>query len=151
MMRSSGKLVFAIEAVLDIAYHAGDQPVQSAEITRRLGIPPRYLEPVLQNLVRAGLLAGTRGPRGGYRLARERRRITVADIVRTVHGAEPTTAGGDWTPSSDLGRRVVEPFWSTLHDEYMGRLEATTIDELCRRAQDKGIARDFGTITDFSI
>ena len=65
MLRLSKKLMFAIEAVLDIAYNAGAQPVQSREINSRQGIPRRYLEPVLQQLVRAGILEGVRGPRGG--------------------------------------------------------------------------------------
>ncbi len=84
MLRLSRKTLFAIEAVLDIAYHAGAQPVQSREITRRQGIPRRYLEQALQNLVRGGVLVGVRGPRGGYRLARERRRISVGEIIRAV-------------------------------------------------------------------
>ena len=67
MFRLSKKLLFAIEAVVDIAYNAGGTPVQSSEITRRQGIPRRYLEQVLQHLVRAGILSGVRGPRGGYR------------------------------------------------------------------------------------
>ena len=53
MLRLSKKMLFAIEAVLDIAYNAGALPVQSGEITRRQGIPRRYLEQVLQQLVRA--------------------------------------------------------------------------------------------------
>ena len=83
--------MFAIEAVLDIAYNSGAQPVQSREINSRQGIPRRYLEPVLQELVRHGVLVGIRGPSGGYRLARERRRVSIGDIVRTVRGLE--TAG----------------------------------------------------------
>ncbi|MFQ5765180.1 MAG: RrF2 family transcriptional regulator, partial [Rhodospirillales bacterium] len=88
MLRLSKKMLFAIEAVLDIAYHAGAEPVQSREITRRQGIPRRYLEQALQHLVRQGILVGVRGPRGGYRLARERRRISIGDIVRVVQGME---------------------------------------------------------------
>ena len=65
MLKPSKKLLFAIEAVLDIAYHAGGEPVQSREITRRQGIPRRYLEQTLQHLVRSGILTGVRGPRGG--------------------------------------------------------------------------------------
>ena len=72
-MRLTKKLMFAIEAVLDIAYHASDLPVQSKEIADRQGIPRRYLEQVLQQLVHAEILRGVRGPRGGYRLAKERR------------------------------------------------------------------------------
>jgi len=65
MLRLSKKVLFAIEAVLDIAYHAGAEPVQSREITRRQGIPRRYLEQALQQLVRHDILVGTRGRKGG--------------------------------------------------------------------------------------
>ncbi|MEE8500053.1 MAG: transcriptional regulator, partial [Kiloniellales bacterium] len=43
MLRLSKKLLFAIEAVVDIAYHAGPGPVRSTDISRRQGIPRRYL------------------------------------------------------------------------------------------------------------
>ena len=68
MKSLSKKLVLALGAVIDIAYNAGSQAVQSKEITSRQGIPQRYLEQVMQDLVRAGVLKGVRGPRGGYRL-----------------------------------------------------------------------------------
>jgi len=67
MIRLTKKLLFAIEAVLDIAYNGGQVPVRSSEITEREGIPRRYLEPVLQELVRHKILLGIRGPSGGYR------------------------------------------------------------------------------------
>ena len=86
MFQLPKKVLFAIEAVLDIAYHTGAEPVQSKDITRRQGIPRRYLEQALQQLVRHGILVGVRGPRGGYRLARERRSITIGIIVRVVQG-----------------------------------------------------------------
>ena len=72
MLRPSKKLALALEAVVDVAYHGGAEPVQSQDIARRLVLPRRYLEQVLQQLVRAGVLKGVRGPKGGYRLARER-------------------------------------------------------------------------------
>ena len=82
MFRLSRKTLLALEAVIDIAYNARPEPVQAKEITARQGVPQRYLEQVMQQLVRAGILKGVRGPRGGYRLARERRRISVGDVVR---------------------------------------------------------------------
>ena len=81
MLRLSRKLMFAIEAVVDIAYNAADTPVQSKDIATRQNIPRRYLEQVLQQFVREGVLSGVRGPRGGYRLARERRRVTLGQIT----------------------------------------------------------------------
>lgn len=142
MIRLSKKLLFAIEAVLDIAYNGGGTPVRSLEITEREGIPRRYLEPVLQQLVREGILVGIRGPSGGYRLARDRQRISLGDIVRTVRhletGEDPISA-----PSGGaLGHQVVRPLWLDLQEEAMRRLDALTLEELCTRAQRAGISGD---------
>lgn len=89
MLRPSKKLVLALEAVADIAYHGGAEPVQSQDIARRLCLPRRYLEQVMQQLVRAGILRGVRGPRGGYRLARTPERITLLDVVQAIDGTQP--------------------------------------------------------------
>lgn len=151
MLKLSRKTLFAIEAVLDIAYHAGAGPVQSAEITRRQGIPKRYLERALQELVRAGVLIGVRGPRGGYRLARERRRVSVGEIVRIVRalevaGADIADAGG-----SELGQKVVRPLWNELTADVMARLESVTIEDLCARATQAGVASEGCRNLDFAI
>ena len=135
MIRLSRKTLFAVEAVLDIAYHAGAAPVQSREITRRQGIPRRYLEQVLQQLVRAGVLAGVRGPRGGYQLARERRRISAGEIVRIVRQIETAGDPVDEPAGSPLGHHVVRPLWSELQDEFMARLDAVSLEDLCTRAR----------------
>jgi len=88
MLRTSRKTLLAIEAVLDIALHARPNPVQSKDLNKRQGAPQRYLEQVMQHLVHAQILRGVRGPKGGYTLARERRRITVGEIVRVVDAME---------------------------------------------------------------
>jgi Rrf2 family protein len=144
----SKKLLYAIEAVLDIAYNAGSLPVQSKDITQRQGIPRRYLEQVLQQLVRAGILTGVRGPRGGYLLARERRRITVGEITRVVAMAETEDAS---EPPSDLGRQVVWPMWQGFEAEMMERLSSVTIEELCLRANAEGIRSEAAERLDFII
>ncbi|WP_029012485.1 RrF2 family transcriptional regulator [Niveispirillum irakense] len=151
MLRISKKLMFAIETVLDIAYNAGSAPVQSAEITQRQGIPKRYLEQVLQALVRAGVLAGVRGPKGGYRLAKERRRISVAEIVRVVRSLEQGSDPIEEEVGAELGRQVVRPLWAELQDEVMARLEQTSIEDLCVRAHQAGVASEAASKLDFSI
>jgi Rrf2 family iron-sulfur cluster assembly transcriptional regulator len=151
MIRLSKKLLFAIEAVLDIAYNAGGKPVQAAEITHRQGIPRRYLEQVLQALVRDGILVGQRGPRGGYRLGRERRRISVGDIVRVVRHIETSGDPVTEAPASPLGHRVVRPLWLELQAEVMTRLDRTSIEDLCKRAQTANLAPDITEIHDFTI
>src|SRR5271155_2951392 len=87
MIRLSKKLLFAIEAVLDVAYNGGAAPVRSGEIASRQGIPRRYLEPVLQELVRANVLIGIRGPSGGYRLPPRRPRGRRPRSRRKAPGA----------------------------------------------------------------
>ena len=56
MLKLSRKTLLALEAVIDIAFNARPEPVQAKEITARQGVPQRYLEQVMQQLVRAGIL-----------------------------------------------------------------------------------------------
>ena len=151
MLRPSKKLVLALEAVADIAYHGGAEPVQSQDIARRLNLPRRYLEQVMQQLVRAGILRGVRGPRGGYRLARERRRVSVADVVRVVRGIEEPPSQDELGSASDLGQRVVGPFWAQTEQDLMARLERVTIEDLCRRAEDEGIVAEARNDVDYAL
>lgn len=151
MLRLSKKLLFAIEAVVDIAYNAGPAPVRSSEISRRQGIPRRYLEQVLQQLVHHGILAGQRGPRGGYRLARERRRITVGEIIRVVRQLEGTTDPIAESAGSEIGQEVVRPLWARMQQEMMARFDQMTIEELCDEARRKGIQSEATQVPDFSI
>jgi Rrf2 family iron-sulfur cluster assembly transcriptional regulator len=137
MLRLSRKTLLALEAVIDIAYNARPEPVQAREITARQGVPQRYLEQVMQQLVRAGILKGVRGPRGGYRLARERRRISVGEVIRIATSFD--TDGDDLTGSSELGRRVVMPIIASLQDEVMNKLDQITIEDLCTKARETGL------------
>ncbi|RMH53371.1 MAG: Rrf2 family transcriptional regulator [Alphaproteobacteria bacterium] len=149
MLRLSPKTLLAIEAVLDIAYNARPEPVQARDITRRQGIPARHLEQVFQQLVRNGVLKGVRGPRGGYTLARERRRISVGEIVRLVGALE----GAPDAPASraELGARVVAPLWEEVQGAVLARLDRITIEDLCRRAERAGVTRAVPADPDFSI
>ncbi len=150
MLRLSRKTLLALEAVIDIAFNARPEPVQAKEITARQGVPQRYLEQVMQQLVRAGILKGVRGPRGGYRLAKERRRISVGDIVRAAELAEDEN-GEDATPRSELGLRIVAPFIQALQDEVMARLEAITVEDLCQQARAAGVNAGERNTADFAI
>ena len=151
MLKLSRKTLFAIEAVLDIAYHAGADPVQSREISSRQGIPRRYLEQALQNLVRGGVLVGVRGPRGGYRLARERRRITVGEVMRVVRSTDNEDDPLANQTGSPLGLKVVRPLWMELQSGLLAQLDEITIDDLCERADIAGIIREGRSSLDFSI
>lgn len=144
-------MMFALEAVVDIAYNGRSDPVQSKEITQRQGIPQRYLEQVMQQLVRAGILKGVRGPRGGYLLARERRRITIGEIVQIVSEIETPGDSQLYESSSDLGNKVVKPLLEDLNQEIMRKLETISIQDLCEQATKKGISSEARKNLDFII
>ncbi|MBT6116696.1 MAG: Rrf2 family transcriptional regulator [Rhodospirillaceae bacterium] len=144
------KQIAAIDAVVDIALHGGAGPVQSSEITNRQGIPRRYLEPVLQRLSRGGILVGIRGPAGGYRLARERRRITLGDLLRAMDGDGAGEAAGA-KPRSSPVQSVVGLALGEIEAEFLARLDAITVEALCWRAQGGGRPKTPSATMDFSI
>ena len=150
MLRLSRKTLLALEAVIDIAFNARPEPVQAKEITARQGVPQRYLEQVMQQLVRAGILKGVRGPKGGYRLARERRRISVGDVVRIAEAIEDDEEE-KIRPRSELGLRVVAPLIQNLQDDVMTRLDGISIEDLCQQARAHGVELAGGSGSDFTI
>lgn len=150
MLRLSRKTLLALEAVIDIAFNARPEPVQAKEITARQGVPQRYLEQVMQQLVRAGILKGVRGPKGGYRLARERRRISVGDVVRIAEAIEDAEEE-KVRPRSELGLRIVAPLIQNLQDDVMGRLDGISIEDICQQARAHGVELAGGTGSDFAI
>lgn len=150
MLRLTRKTMLALEAVLDVAYNARPDPVQSKDITARQGIPQRYLEQVMQQLVHHGILKGVRGPKGGYTLARERRRITVGDVVRVVDQLDED-ADREPVSQAELGEKVVAPLWAETRDAVLRRLDEVTMEDLCRRARELGVAHGTKAPPDFTI
>ncbi len=76
---------YALKALLNIAAHDG-LPRQVSAIAQDEAIPRKFLEAIMSDLRRAGLVEGLRGVQGGYRLARPADRISFADVVRATDG-----------------------------------------------------------------
>ena len=133
-MLLSRRSVLAIAAVVDVALHARPMPVAAKALAARHNLPPRHLETVLQTLVRKGILKGVRGPRGGYELARERRRVTVGEIVRAAMADGPEEGVAPLAPSP-LVDDVVEPALGRASQAFLAELDKVTVDDLCRRAE----------------
>lgn len=149
MIKLNRKTLLAVEAVADIAFNARPDPVQAKDLADRQGIPQRYLEQAMQALVRAGVLKGVRGPRGGYTLAKERRRITVGDVVRIVSALEADE--GEDSLSSPIGQEAVAPLWAEQQQSILARLDRITMEALCRDARSRGAARADEATPDFTI
>ncbi|MGD9657413.1 MAG: Rrf2 family transcriptional regulator [Methylocystis sp.] len=138
---------FALMATLDVALHARGRPVSSKQLAARHGLPPRRLETILQALVRAGILKSVRGPAGGYGLARERRRLSVGEIVRVALGAEEDAP--DIAPP--LLSAVLEPVIAEAEESALRRLDDVTLDDLHARALAHGFGERPDASGDFEI
>ncbi len=148
MIGHSKKLFYATEAVMYIAYNAQSAPISSKEIAVKQGLPPRYLEQMMQKLVRIGILRGVRGPRGGYLLARERRRITLADIWQVLSDGEADEMP---TASTTLGGRIMRPVWKQLQEKCLHELRQISIHDLCEQASQQGVKKSSEEKMDFHI
>jgi Rrf2 family transcriptional regulator, iron-sulfur cluster assembly transcription factor len=146
-MPLSRRSVLALAAVVDIAIHARPQPVAAKHLANRLDLPPRHLETLLQTLVRAEILKGVRGPRGGYELARERRRITAAEIVRAIESEED----GEEKIDNAFVETVIQPFVARASKAFLADLDQVTIDDMCRQATETKAVRDENAKPDFTI
>jgi len=128
------KGVLAIAAVIDIALNARGRPVAAKALATRHSLPPRHLEPVLQALVRHGILKGIRGPRGGYELAREQRRITADDILRAA-GTADDDLDGISIAESHLLNKVVMPALEQAEHAFSATLARINVEDLARSAE----------------
>lgn len=85
-MKLSTRGRYGIHAMYDLAAHAGEGPQCIKAIAERQGIPEAYLEQLLGQLRKDGLVNSIRGAQGGYTLARPAREISVGDVLRTLEG-----------------------------------------------------------------
>jgi len=85
-MRISAKADYAARAMCELAAHEGGTPLKAELIAAAQDIPASFLENILADLKRAGLIRSLRGQVGGYRLARPAREITIAQVIRAVEG-----------------------------------------------------------------
>lgn len=136
--------------MFDLAYNGLDQPVQVRVMGERQGIPTRYLEQIFQRLRRARLVAGKRGPGGGYRLARAAAEITLRDVVEAVEGPVGTGPGpGEEPVGSTPGRP--DFLWPELAARFAEVLDDVTLADLCRRAAKEGVPRLSVSVYDYQI
>jgi Rrf2 family transcriptional regulator, iron-sulfur cluster assembly transcription factor len=146
----SRRSILAIAAVVDVALHCAKAPVAAKALAARHKLPARHLETLLQGLVHARILTGVRGPRGGYELARERRRITLGEIVRvamSLSTADPEDLGAH----SVLLARVIDPPVRRAGETFLGNLDAITVEQMCETAENSRVLDDEKVSGDFAI
>lgn len=140
--------LLALDILLDVAFHAGrgESVTGAGDIAERLGAARRGIEPLLQGLARARLLDSVRGPRGGYRLGRAPRDMTLLEVVRcTAEQEVPVPEAGA------LAAAVTLPLWQELDTLVEERLAGLTVHDLLRRAAAQGLRRPVSEPLDFAI
>ncbi len=143
-MRLTTKGRFAVTAVLDLATNQGDGPVSLGEISARQKISLSYLEQLFGKLRRSGLVNSTRGPGGGYMLARPPLEISVAEIIIAVdEPIDATSCGGQENCVEDQ-KCITHDLWESLNEHIFSFLRgvslAKLIDDLERRKSEvKGV------------
>lgn len=129
-MRLTTKGRFAVTAMIDLALRQHNGPVTLAGISQRQKISLSYLEQLFGKLRRHELVESTRGPGGGYTLARPMRDVTVADIIFAVDEPLDATNCGGKENCHDDGPCMTHELWASLNKKMIEFLDAVTLQEL---------------------
>ena len=121
-MRVTARMTYGLDALVDLA--AAGAPVKGEVLAGRHRVSVGFLENILAELRRAGLVQSKRGGQGGYWLARPADEITVADVIRTLDGAGPVESS---MPPDEL-----LPVWHTINEATMIAAGSFTLASMVR-------------------
>lgn len=134
-VKLSQKTEYAMRALLELALKEGEGPRSAREIATARKIPLRFLEQVLQELKRGGLIESQRGPSGGCWLARPAEQIPVSEILDVVEG--PVVRQACLDPFNEIDRQsmhsAVQELWLDLQITIRERLSRTSLSDLAKR------------------
>jgi len=126
-MKITARADYAILAIFELALHPVSTRVQARELAESQEIPLRFLEQILNQLKKAGMVESVRGAAGGYKLACPAREITLARILEAVEG-DVTLLDSRVKPSC-----VLYKVWQEIEQEFVEKLASITIEDLVRR------------------
>jgi Rrf2 family protein len=133
-MRVSTKSDYALRALIELAATAEPGAVSAEELGRRQDIPHGFLQAILADLRRAGVVVSLRGQSGGWRLARDPGEVTVADVIRAVDG--PLVSVYGLRPEAvtyNETAQLLQPVWIAARSALREVFEAVTIRHLADR------------------
>ena len=134
---------FAVTAMLDLAMQRSSDPVTLAEISQRQNISLPYLEQLFGKMRRRALVNSVRGPGGGYRLAKDMGRVSVADIIVAVNEPIDSTQCGGKENCHDDKKCITHDLWAKLNEHILDYLGAVTLKQLAddQKAKQNGVAQ----------
>jgi Rrf2 family protein len=137
-MKLSTKIRYGARAMLELASHVGEGPVDLKEIAKRQDISIKYLEQVMIPLRTAGLVKSTRGAKGGYVLAKSPSEISLDDVVNTLEGPlYLVDCVGEPKACKKSSRCVTRDIWQDVSRALHGVLKSITLEEMVRRKIEK--------------
>ena len=141
-MRVSAKSDYALRALIELAVNDDGAPVSAEELGKRQDIPHGFLQAILADLRRAGVVLSQRGQSGGWRLARAPETVTVADVIRAVDGPLASVRGGRPEEASyDGPAEGLQTVWIALRAGVRGVLEHVTLAEVASGRIPEDVAR----------
>ena len=139
-MKLTTKGRYAVTAMLDLALHQGQGPINLSEISSRQGISLSYLEQLFSRLRKQDLVSSARGPGGGYSLGRSSDEISVADVIRAVdETVDATRCHGKKNCHGD-DRCLTHELWEELSQQISGFLSNITLASLVERGTVKKVS-----------
>jgi len=139
-MKLTTKGRYAVTAMLDLALHDGHGPVALADIAKRQGISLSYLEQLFARLRRRELVRSTRGPGGGYRLARGPGDIVVAEVIGAVDETVDATRCGGRENCQGEERCLTHELWEDLSARIHDFLSGIDLAQLVERRSIRDVA-----------
>jgi len=139
-MKLTTKGRFAVTAMLDLALHGHDGPVTLAGISERQKISLSYLEQLFGKLRRRELVDSVRGPGGGYQLARDASKVTVADIMCAVEEPIDSTQCGGRENCMESQRCMTHDLWEELNTTVYGFLSRVTLSQLVEKQRTRPVS-----------
>lgn len=138
-MRVSTKGDYGVRALVELAHHYGQGPVQSAEIASRQEVPEPYLDQLLTTLKRAGFIRSVRGPQGGHALIRDPGEVRLSEVVMALEGSlAPISCVEDEQGCAKADGCVQRDVWEQVRDATKQILDNVTIADLAERERQYG-------------
>jgi Rrf2 family protein len=133
-MKVSTKGDYGVRALVELAHHYGEGPVQSAEIAARQEVPEPYLDQLLTTLRRAGFIRSVRGPQGGHALIRSPGEVRLSEVMIALEGSlAPIACVDDPDACTRTGGCVQREVWVRVRDATVQILESVTIGDLAEK------------------
>ncbi|MEO8038239.1 MAG: Fe-S cluster assembly transcriptional regulator IscR [Betaproteobacteria bacterium] len=135
-MRLTTKGRFAVTAMIDLALRDGAGPTTLSDISARQKISLSYLEQLFGRLRRQGLVNSTRGPGGGYKLAKRTADVSVAEIILAVDEPIDATQCAGKENCHDDRKCLTHDLWTALNAHIFDYLKAVTLAQLVAQQQE---------------